>query len=59
MKLTQIWVALFGTAEWLGFDIGFWVSLAAIATVVIAMNVVFWSVKPLSENEQGSSEAEG
>lgn len=36
---------LFGTFEWLGLNIGFWVSMAVVVIIVILMNVVFWSMK--------------
>lgn len=48
MNWAQIWIDVFGVTEWLGLNMGFWVALAAIALVVVAMNVVFWSMKPLS-----------
>ena len=34
-------MTLFGTTEWLGLNIGFWVSMAAVALIVIVMNVIF------------------
>ena len=37
---------LFGTAEFLGLNIGFWVSMAVVAVIVVLMNVVFWGMKP-------------
>lgn len=47
MNWTQIWIDLFGTTEWLGLNMGFWVANAAVLVIVIIMNVVFWSMKPL------------
>lgn len=38
-------MSLFGTCEWLGLNIGFWVSMAVVVIIVILMNVVFWSMK--------------
>ena len=29
MNWKEIWVSLFGDCEWLGLNIGFWVSMAA------------------------------
>lgn len=49
MNLTNIWMNLFGTTELLGLDMGFWAALAVVALIVIAMNVVFWSMKPKKE----------
>ncbi len=51
MNWTQIWIDLFGTTEWLGLNMGFWVANAAVLVIVIIMNVVFWSMKPLPRNE--------
>ena len=41
MNWSQIWIDLFGTTEWLGLNMGFWV----------ANGVVFWSMKPLPKDE--------
>lgn len=46
MNWTNLWLKLFGTTEWLGLNMGFWVALAAVAVVVIAMNVICWGMKP-------------
>ena len=46
MNWNKIWMSLFGTCEWLGLNIGFWVSMAVVVIIVILMNVVFWSMKP-------------
>ena len=37
---------LFGTTEWPGLDIGFWIAMAVVALIVIIMNVVFWKMRP-------------
>ena len=42
MNWKEIWVSLFGDCEWLGLNIGFWVSMAVVIGIVILMNVVFW-----------------
>ena len=42
----EIWMKLFGTTEWLGLNIGFWVSMAVVVLIVIIMNLVFWGMKP-------------
>lgn len=34
------------TTQWLGLNIGFWVSLAVVALIVVVMNLVFWGMKP-------------
>lgn len=51
MNWTQIWIDLFGTAEWLGLNMGFWVANGVVLVIVIIMNVVFWSMKPLPRDE--------
>ncbi len=42
----DLWLTIFGRTEWLGLNMGFWVSMAVVALIVILMNVVFWSMKP-------------
>ena len=42
----NIWLKLFGTTQWMGIDIGFWVSMLLCALIVVVMNVVFWGMKP-------------
>ena len=49
MNWKELWMTLFGTCEWLGLNMGFWVSMAAVLLIVILMNVVFWGIKPKSE----------
>lgn len=51
MNWTQIWIDLFGTTEWLGLNMGFWMANAAVLVIVVIMNVVFWSMKPLPKDE--------
>ena len=46
MNWNEIWMTLFGTTEWLGLNIGFWISMAVVMLVIIVMNVVFWGMKP-------------
>ena len=46
MNWKEIWMTLFGTTQWLGLNIGFLVSMAAVVLIVIVMNVVFWGMKP-------------
>ena len=54
MKVNWIalWMKIFGTTEFLGLNMGFWVSMAVVALIVIIMNVVFWSMKPLNTAKQ-------
>ncbi len=42
----SLWMKLFKTTEIMGLDMGFWVSMAVVAIIVIVMNVVFWCLKP-------------
>ena len=46
MNWVDLWMKLFGTTELLGLNMGFWISMAAVALIVILMNVVFWCMKP-------------
>ena len=46
MAWKELWMNLFGRTEWLGINMGFWVGIGVVLLVVVAMNVVFWSMKP-------------
>lgn len=46
MNWTKLWLDLFGTTEWHGIDLGFWVAMAAVIILVIGMNFLFWKQKP-------------
>ena len=46
MNWKLLWIKLFGTYEWLGLNMGFWVSMAAVLLIVIIMNLVFWAIRP-------------
>ena len=46
MNWVNLWMKLFGTTEFLGLNMGFWISMAVVALIVILMNVVFWCMKP-------------
>ena len=46
MNRNELWMTVFGTTHWLGVDLGFWVPMAAVALIVLAMNAVFWGMKP-------------
>lgn len=46
MNRKNIWMALFGTADLFRLNMGFWVSVAAVALTVVVMNVVFLGMKP-------------
>ena len=55
MNWKELWMTFFGTTEWLGLnigfwmamglDMGFWVSIAVVIVVVILMNVIFWNME--------------
>ena len=49
MNWVNLWMKLFGTTEFLGLNMGFWISMAVVALIVILMNVVFWNMKPVGE----------
>ena len=50
MNWKELWMTLFGTCEWLGLNMGFWVSMAVVLLIVILMNVVFWGIKQRIKN---------
>ncbi|MCD7872691.1 MAG: hypothetical protein LUG21_05235 [Clostridiales bacterium] len=52
MTWKELSMSLFGTTEWLGLNIGFWVSMAVVLLIVILMNVVFWCMKPKSGSKK-------
>lgn len=52
MNWKEIWMTLFGTCQWLGLNIGFWVSMAVVIGIVILMNVVFWGMKPQTQKKE-------
>ena len=47
-------MTLFGTVDLFGLDMGFWVSMAVVALIVVVMNAVFWGMKP---RKKATSEA--
>ena len=47
MNWNNMWNILFNRTELFGINMGFWVCLLVITIIVILMNVVFWSTKPL------------
>lgn len=40
----NLWMKIFGATQWLGLDIGFWVSMGVVALIVVIMHVVFWGI---------------
>lgn len=54
MNWKDIWMTLFGTVDLFGLDMGFWVSMAVVALIVVVMNAVFWGMKP---RKKATSEA--
>ncbi len=54
--LTDFWdrfyMNVFGANDWMGLDMGFWVSMFVTCLVVVIMNVVFWNMKPKPKHEQ-------
>ena len=46
MNWKDIWMMLFGKTDWLGLNMGFWVSMAVVTLIVVVMNTVFWGMKP-------------
>ena len=52
MNWKELWMTFFGTTEWLGLNIGFWVAMAVVLLIVIVMNVVFWTMKPKADAKE-------
>ena len=52
MNWNNMWNILFNRTELFGINMGFWVCLLVITIIVILMNVVFWSMKPLKTVEE-------
>lgn len=46
MNWMNLWMNIFGRGEYLGINMGFWVSMSVVALIVILMNIVFWNMKP-------------
>ncbi len=51
MNWQSIWMQLFNTTEFLGINMGFWVSMAVTLILVILMNIIFWSQKPYKKDK--------
>ena len=52
MYWKELSMTLYGTTEWLGLNIGFWVAMAVVLLIVIVMNVVFWTMKPKADAKE-------
>ena len=50
MNWNNMWNILFNRT--FGINMGFWVCLLVITIIVILMNMVFWSMKPLKTIEE-------
>lgn len=46
MNWTHIYMKLFGTTEFFGINMGFWIAMGICILVVVGMNLVFWGMKP-------------
>lgn len=46
MEWKELWMTIFGTCNWMGLNMGFWVSMTVVLLIVVAMNVVLWRMKP-------------
>lgn len=45
MNWRYLWITMFGKTNWLGLNMGFWVSMVVIILIVILMNVFFLEFK--------------
>lgn len=59
MNLREMLTILFGTKELLGLNVGFWASMALVALIVTVMNLVFWSMKPKTDDAGQPEDEEG
>ena len=57
MNWKDIWMMLFGTADLFGLNMGFWVSMAVVALIVVVMNGFFWGMKPQTKTTAEASTA--
>ena len=46
MTWKELWVTLFHTTDFLGLNIGFWLSMLIVLIIALLMSVVFWSMSP-------------
>lgn len=46
MNWEKLWIDVFGTSNFMGLNMGFWVSLFVVILIVIIMNLIFWIIKP-------------
>ena len=54
MNWQKIWMSLFGRTTLMGIDMGFWVSMGISLLVALAMNAVFWNMKPFQKKKKSS-----
>lgn len=52
MNWKEIWLKYFGTTEYLGINMGFWVSAAIVIMIVLIMNLICWKIKPLDKQKE-------
>lgn len=45
MNFTALYLKLFGTTQFLGIDMGFWIGMGVVALIVVIENILFWSMK--------------
>lgn len=45
MEWKELWMTIFGTCDWMGLNMGFWVSMTVVLLIVIAMNAVLWGIE--------------
>ena len=50
MDWKAIWMNLFGTTEFAGLNLGFWVAMGVVALIVVLMNLVFWCLPKKQSN---------
>ncbi len=46
MNWNALWLHVFGTTDFLGINLGFWVAMAVVVLIALLMNVIFWNMSP-------------
>lgn len=58
MNWKDLWITMFGRTNWLGLNMGFFVSMVMIVLIVILMNMFFWSLKPKNSSTDKTNETQ-
>ena len=56
MNWKELWMTFFGTTEWLGLNIGFWMAMAVVLLLSLIHIYYNWRIGNSSEKQKGSAE---